>query len=131
MESPRNPFQHVDLRVADLAAALPFYEAFLPALGFHRVESSGRWHCFDGAGSPPQRPWFAFIEDPEHQPNANRIAFWAASPAEVDRLAALAERAGAVEMSGPKAMPEYGGGYYAAFFEDPCGNRLEICFVEE
>jgi predicted enzyme related to lactoylglutathione lyase len=30
----RNPFGHVDLRVRDLGAALPFYEALLPELGF-------------------------------------------------------------------------------------------------
>ena len=29
-----NPFGHMDLRVASLAAAEPFYDALLPALGF-------------------------------------------------------------------------------------------------
>jgi hypothetical protein len=43
----------------------------------------------------------------------------------VDRLADIAQGARAIEPSGPKLMP-YGPGYYAVFFADPSGNRLEI-----
>jgi predicted enzyme related to lactoylglutathione lyase len=31
----RNPFGHIDLRVSSMQAALPFYEALLPDLGFY------------------------------------------------------------------------------------------------
>ena len=57
------------------------------------------------------------------------IAFVASSREEVDRLAAVAVEAGARNMSGPRACPEYGPTYYAAFFDDPCGNKLEVCFT--
>jgi hypothetical protein len=40
-------------------------------------------------------------------------------------VAEAARTAGAVDMSGPKPM-HYGPGYYAAFFDDPCGNRFEV-----
>jgi len=40
-------------------------------------------------------------------------------------VAAVADEAGALDLSGPKEMP-YGPGYYAAFFADPSGNRLEV-----
>jgi hypothetical protein len=40
-------------------------------------------------------------------------------------VAAVAREAGALELSGPKEMP-YGPGYYAIFFADPSGNRLEV-----
>ena len=126
-----NPFQHVDLRVRDKGAALAFYARFLPALGFTRDDSGETWQVFTAPGKPPAEAWFAFIEDPEHRPNANRIAFHAASPAEVDRLARIAREAGAQNMSGPRACPEYTPSYYAAFFEDPSGNCLEICYVAE
>jgi catechol 2,3-dioxygenase-like lactoylglutathione lyase family enzyme len=45
--------------------------------------------------------------------------------ADVDRVAAVARDAGALELSGPKEMP-YGPGYYAVYFADPCGNRYEV-----
>jgi len=125
----KNPFQHVDVRVSDLASALPFYAKLLPALGFTRDDSGERWKVFAAEGNPPSAPWFGFIEDRNHQPNANRIAFWAESREEVDRLAAIALAGGARTMSGPRLCPEYSPSYYAAFFDDPCGNPLEICHV--
>ncbi len=127
----RNPFQHVDVRVPDLTTAMPFYAKLLPALGFSRDDSGERWKVFSAPGDPPAEPWFAFIEDAAHRPNANRIAFWAESRQEVDRLAAVAREAGARNMSGPRACPEYSASYYAAFFDDPCGNPLEICYTAE
>jgi len=59
--------------------------------------------------------------------NENRIAFWAESNGEVDRLAGFALNAGARNVEGPML---YEPGYYAVFFEDPCGNRFEVCHRE-
>ena len=57
--------------------------------------------------------------------NSNRIAFWVESATEVDRVTEIARDAGAADLSGPKPMP-YRPGYYASFFADPSGNRLEV-----
>lgn len=122
-----NHFQHIDLRVSDMKTAYPFYAKLLPAVGFPAEDSSAQWKVFVGAGEAPYRPWFGFIEDVSHRPNGTRIAFSAASRADVDRLAAIAREAGARNMTGPKTCPEYTPTYYAAFFEDPSGNCLEIC----
>lgn len=126
-----NPFQHVDIRVSDMDQARRFYGALLPALGFGTSSVGEHFHCFNAEGEPPWQPWFGFTEDRDHRPNANRIAFAAASREEVDRLAAVASAAGALKMSGPRACPEYSATYYAAFFDDPCGNPLEICYIAE
>ncbi len=127
---PANRFQHVDIRVHDLDAALAFYSKFLPALGFrHR---GGRiFSVFSADGSSPQRPWFGFIKDRNHRPNTNRIAFWAENREEVDRLGAVVREAGGRNISGPRDCPEYNPTYYAVFFEDPSGNCLEVCYLEE
>jgi catechol 2,3-dioxygenase-like lactoylglutathione lyase family enzyme len=120
-----NPFGHVDLRVASMEEALPFYEALMPALGFTQTYHGDDWKVF-GTGAPlPSAAYFGITERAGHVPNENRIAFWAADPAEVDRLAAVVESAGGRDISGPKRMP-YGPDYYAVFFSDPCGNRLEV-----
>lgn len=68
--------------------------------------------------------FFGITESANHVPNENRIAFWAAGNEEVDRLAKVASEAGAVNVEGPI---NYEPGYRAVFFEDPWGNRLEIC----
>ena len=121
-----NPFGHIDLRVRDVAAAEAFYVQLLPALGFAMPAHSERWKCFAAEGSLPRSPYFALTEDPEHQPNGNRIAFWVASRGDVDRVGAIARAAGTQAMEGPAACPEISASYYAAFFEDPSGNRLEV-----
>ncbi|HEX9793392.1 MAG TPA: VOC family protein [Planctomycetota bacterium] len=122
-----NPFGHVDLRVQDRAVARAFYLAFLPELGLSVLNRGKNFDTLSCPGlAKPLQPWFGWTEDPAHVPNGNRIAFQVASRAEVDRLAALLGPAGAREISGPKAMPEYSAGYYAVFFADPSGNPLEI-----
>ena len=120
-----NPFGHMDVRVADLAAAEPFYDALLPALGFTERYHGGAWKVWSTTDPLPGTAYFGITESPAHAANENRIAFWVASPADVERVAAVAEEAGALELSGPKEMP-YGPGYYAVFFADPSGNRLEV-----
>jgi catechol 2,3-dioxygenase-like lactoylglutathione lyase family enzyme len=69
-------------------------------------------------------------QDRRHQPNGTRIAFWAESRAEVDRLARLVRKIGGKNLEGPGLCPSYSAGYYACFFEDPDGNKLEICCRE-
>ncbi len=116
-------FDHIDLRASSLELVTPFYTQLLPALGFtSRVPIDG-WLQFEG-GAGDTAAFFGITASPGHRPNENRIAFWAESPAEVDRLAAIARTAGAQNIEGP--MP-YETGYYAVFFDDPSGNRLEIC----
>ncbi len=126
-----NRFGHVDLRVRDMGAAVPFYAALLPAVGFTRAYPGEEWKVWECEGEPPSAAYFALTEDRGHVPNANRIAFWAASRDEVDRIAAVAVGAGAVVESGPRDCPEYGAGYYAFFFQDPAGNRLEVAYRTE
>ena len=97
----------------------------LPALGFTEQYHSEQWKVWATSEPPPATAYFAIIESPGHAPNENRIAFHAESAGEVDRIADVARAAGATELSGPKPMP-YGPGYYAVYFADPSGNRLEV-----
>ena len=119
---------HIDLRVSNMNEALRFYTALLPALGFTRTFHDPQWKVFAAEGALPSVPYFALVEEAGHRPNDNRVAFWAGSPEEVDRLAAIVAAAGGRNVSGPKRCPEYSATYYAVFFDDPSGNRLEICF---
>jgi catechol 2,3-dioxygenase-like lactoylglutathione lyase family enzyme len=115
-------FDHVDLRVADLKTAAPFYQALLPALGFVlRVEIEG-WLQFEAAGEGATE-FFGVTEDRAHVANRTCIAFWAGSRARVDALAGVLPQIGARAIEGPGVEGE---GYYAVYFEDPSGNRLEI-----
>ncbi len=94
---------HIDLRVKDMEVARKFYGKFLPQLGFVRER---------------------------HEPSPTRIAFWADTRGEVDRIAKLVRDAGGKNLEGPEICRSYSPGYYAFFFEDPDGNKLEICCRE-
>ena len=119
-------FNHIDLRVPRMEEALPFYSALLPALGFTRTRHDEEWKVF-GLDEAPLHCYFGLTEEKGHRANSNRVAFWADSQADVDRIADVARRAGARAIDGPKACPHYSPSYYAVFFEDPSGNRLEVC----
>ena len=59
-------------------------------------------------------------------PTRLALPFWCDTREEVDQVAAALPRATASNVEGPMFNPEYEPGYYAIFFEDPCGNRLEV-----
>ena len=123
-----NPFQHIDLRVNDIEASWEFYSKILPAVGFEEGWKGKTFRGFDAPGQLPDQPWFGFVEDRNHAPNRNRIAFRADSREEVERIAEVVQEAGGINISGPRDCPEYSPTYYAVFFEDPFGNCLEACF---
>jgi catechol 2,3-dioxygenase-like lactoylglutathione lyase family enzyme len=119
-------FDHIDLRVKDRGQAQKFYAQLLPPLGFTTDESGERWGAFE-ATAEEKPPFFGFTEQRAHVPNENRIAFWADTREEVDRIAQIAREAGALNIEGPQVWTEYTPGYYAVFFDDPSGNKLEVC----
>jgi catechol 2,3-dioxygenase-like lactoylglutathione lyase family enzyme len=120
-------FDHIDLRVRDRAVAQKFYEKILPALGFTREKSDEEWGTFYAETNGVPTEFFGFTEDKKHQPNETRIAFWADSRGEVDEFTKIVREAGGRALEGPQVWPEYSPGYYALFFEDPDGNKLEVC----
>ena len=122
-------YDHIDLRVNSLAEARSFYETLLPALGFTRDVRIQGWLQFEATGVDGATEFFGITESPGHTANECRIAFWARSTSEVDRLAEIVVRAGARNVEGPGYHE--GPRYYAVFFEDPSGNRLEICHRNE
>ncbi len=119
-------FDHIDLRVKDRKRAEDFYKQVLPAIGFTRERDEQEWLTFYAEGED-KLPFFGLTEDPNHQPNGTRISFWADTREEVDRVAEVVRRAGGKVLEGPELVREYTPDYYAFFFEDPDGNKLEIC----
>ena len=108
-----------------------FYVKFLPTVGFPEIEENAEWIGFSAKRDEPKPEFVGVIGDREHKPNATRLAFWAETREEVDRLAKVVRAAGGKNVEGPMLNPEYGPDYYAMFFEDPGGNRLEVCCRKE
>ena len=120
-------FDHIDLRVTNLIEAKRFYGAVLHALGFPTFGETPIGIAWDAESDHPKPEFIGLIEDPNHRPTATRIAFWAESKEDVERIAKVVVAAGAHNIEGPEFCPEYTPTYYAVYFDDPCGNRLEVC----
>jgi catechol 2,3-dioxygenase-like lactoylglutathione lyase family enzyme len=124
-------FDHIDLRVTDMKRAKEFYRKFLPELGFVHEKPGGSYHTFYSAIGGKPSEFFGLSPDKNHKPNRTRIAFWADTREEVDQIAKLVREAGGKKLEGPEICKGYSPGYYAFFFEDPDGNKLELCCREK
>lgn len=82
----RRLFDHIDLRVRSLAEAQPFYAKVLPALGFPEYCESPIGVAYDAVRLHPKPEFIGLIEDTEHRPKGTRLAFWAESKEELDRI---------------------------------------------
>jgi catechol 2,3-dioxygenase-like lactoylglutathione lyase family enzyme len=124
-------FDHVDLRVSDFAKVRRLYNALLPAMGFTRISEDDESVCYYAPADDRSMPFFCINADPDHRPNGSRVALYARGRNEVDRLAEVARVAGATAFEPPHLCTEYTPHYYATFFEDADGNKLEICYREK
>jgi catechol 2,3-dioxygenase-like lactoylglutathione lyase family enzyme len=120
-------FDHIDLRVRNRERAQKFYSKILPALGFEQEKSDEEWGAFYVKSDGEPAEFFGFTEDAGHVPNETRIAFWGETRKEVDRIAEVVREAGGRNLEGPQIWTDYTPEYYALFFEDPDGNKLELC----
>jgi glyoxylase I family protein len=127
---------HVDLVVSSIERSLPFYRDLLGALGWHRVEEvEGErgetiWYLSGPGSSLGLRA--AQSETPggfdRYRVGLHHVAFEAYSRGMVDERAAWLRGQGAEIESGPEEYT-YLPGYYAVFFYDPDGLKLEILHI--
>ena len=125
---------HVDLVVSSIGRSLPFYRDLLAPLGYQRIsEVEGeRGETIWYLGGPDVALGLreAQSEGPHdrYRVGLHHLAFEAWSRAVVDERAAWLAGQDAEIESGPE---EYGymPGYYAVFFYDPDGLKLEILHV--
>jgi catechol 2,3-dioxygenase-like lactoylglutathione lyase family enzyme len=119
---------HVDVRVRDRARSTEFYDALLNVLGATMdVGPSFTTWQIPPRDAPPDWEadnWFGIVEDPAATPNQHRIAFLAPTRGTVDAIATFLPAIGAQAIEAPHEA--YGPRYYAVFFEDLDGNKLEV-----
>ena len=125
---------HVILTVNDLARSSRFYAALMPRLGYPGVvEYAGASVGWFGPGgsfwikrADARYAGEAFSKD---RVGLCEVAFRAGSRAQVDALAAGVAALGGTILDLPREYPEYVPGYYALFFADPDGIKLELVHI--
>ena len=121
---------HIYVAVRDLARSERFYDQLMRCLGFRKNKSTiagdPHIHYYNRQFGFSLRP--ARAETPEHDPYApglHHFCFRVADEEAVDRAAEVLRAAG-LDATAPDFYPQYAPDYYATFFSDPDGLRLEI-----
>jgi catechol 2,3-dioxygenase-like lactoylglutathione lyase family enzyme len=121
---------HVIINATDLARSRRFYAGLMPHLGYPGVTEGdgvvGWWG--DGGSFWVKQATVrgdAFSKD---RVGLSEIAFAAASREDVDRLARELPALGATILDPPREYA-YTPGYYAVFFADPDGIKLELVHI--
>ncbi|MCB5425510.1 VOC family protein [Altererythrobacter sp. CC-YST694] len=130
----RGLVHHIDLTVSDLARSRPFYDSVLGFMGYARSDDHANGTDWDWQGEGPfhsigillaRGDNAARLHD-RYSPGLHHLAWTASDPADVDRLHALLLEIGATVLDPPAFYPRYGPDYYAVFFADPDGLKLEF-----
>jgi len=134
---PRGAIHHLDLSVSDPEAARPTYETLLIHLGYVRGKTATDGYTeYDhplghSVGVAPSRGPNAQRAPDRYSPGLHHAAWAAESRQDVDDLHAKLVAAGVTILDAPAEYPQYNGGrgYYAVFFADPDGLKLEFVYT--
>lgn len=137
--SIRGAVHHIDLNASDLAASKAVYGPVLEFLGYTLVKDTAvgcEWDLRvpgDGRGASiglrQCNPENAAHRHRRYAPGLHHLAWRAESRADVDALHALLIERGIPVLDAPQHYSEYSGDYYALFFEDPDGMKLELVYA--
>ena len=124
---------HVDLVVSSIERSLPFYRELLGPIGWHRVsEVAGErgetiWYLSSAGASVGLRQAQSESDAAydRYSVGLHHLAIEAPSRAAIDERARWLRGSGHEIESGPQEY-DYLPGYYAVFFYDPDGIKLEI-----
>jgi catechol 2,3-dioxygenase-like lactoylglutathione lyase family enzyme len=115
-------FDHVGIKVKDLAASIRFYQAALAGLGFELCSKDDSSAGFGPKGEPAL--WLY-----AGKPGATtHVAFRAKDRKGVDKFHGAGLEAGGRDNGKPGLRTDYSPTYYASFLFDPDGNNVEaVC----
>ena len=125
---------HVDLVVSSITRSLPFYTDLLGPIGYTRVgEVEGErgetiWYLSGPGTSIGLRESQSDQSHDRYAVGLHHLAFEAESRAQVDEIGDRLRTQG-VELESEPQEYTYQPGYYAVFFFDPDGIKLEIVYV--
>jgi glyoxylase I family protein len=122
-------FDHIYITVSDLARSEAFYDRVMPVLGFRKnaftLAGDAHVQYFNRHFGYVLRPAKTASVHDSSAPGLHHLCWRVAEVADVV-AAAAALRAAGIEASEPTLHSEYAPDYWATFFSDPDGIRLEV-----
>lgn len=127
---------HVIINCNDYQRAREFYGWLMPQLGFGQALSFDQPEPFTGYIGEQGKFWIRPSAERFQTDSFDRrrvglceVCFRGESRAQVDTLAKQIESHGGKILDPPREYPMYAAGYYAVFFTDADGMKLEIAHI--
>lgn len=124
---------HLGVNVPDLAAAKRYYDALMPLVEFEPFLAADDEFAYKPAGNKPGTYLFFYPSGQPGEYSAERtglqhLAFMVPRRSLVHAVHDHVVRLGGTVIHPPRHFPQYAGHYYATFWHDPFGLRLEaVC----
>ena len=121
--------EHIDLTVNDVARSRAFFDKVLGELGFRKYEGNDYIAWANAYMTIAIREASAANRDARfdrYRVGLHHLAFRARSRADVDAFHIFLLRERITVLDPPAEYPQYGENYYAVFFADPDGMKLEL-----
>jgi len=127
------PIDHIGVNVPDLALAREYYDALMPLVGFEPLGSGPDWFAYRPADDKGTRLYVNAAPGSgaysRLRPGLQHIGFQVSSRARVHAAHEWAVAWGSEILNEPRLWPEYHQDYYAVFWADPHGFKLEAFYT--
>jgi catechol 2,3-dioxygenase-like lactoylglutathione lyase family enzyme len=121
--------EHIDLTVNDSQRSREFYDKVLEQLGFRKFSGEDYVHWANAHITLAIREASGVHRDAQfdrYRVGLHHLALRARSRADVDAFHDFLVREKITVLDAPADYPHYGENYYAVFFADPDGMKLEL-----
>lgn len=124
---------HLGINVPDLSAAKCYYDALMPLVGFEPFFHADDEFSYKPAGNKPGTYLFFYpAADPceysSHRTGLQHLAFIVRRRSLVHAVHRHVLHVGGAVIHPPQHFPQYPGHYFATFWHDPFGIKLEaVC----
>jgi catechol 2,3-dioxygenase-like lactoylglutathione lyase family enzyme len=124
---------HLGINVPDLVAAKRYYDALMPLVGFEPFFAADDEFAYRPAENKPGTYLFFYPaaqlgEYSSQRTGLQHLAFMVGRRSFVDNVHDHVTRTGGTVIHQPQHFPQYPGHYYATFWYDPFGLKLEaVC----
>lgn len=120
---------HIYLTVSDMDRSEKFYDVVMDIIGFRKnrfqIGAENHIQYYNRHFGYVLRPARVTSQHDPYAPGLHHLCLRVESEKEVQALARRLKERG-ISVSEPKRYPEYAPDYFAVFFSDPDGIRLEI-----
>ncbi len=125
---------HIGVNVLDLVIAREYYDALVPLVGFEPLGDGDGWFAYRPAGDGGTGLFFNIATETgaysRFRPGLQHLAFRVSTRAQVHAAHDWALARGSEILNRPGLFPLYHPDYYAVFWADPHGFKIEaFCIV--